>query len=65
MCTVPAMDGHGAQPMVCVAEETHDDRHSVCSSLDEALKDRRVLREGFNPFHPGAKKGVLVDVRLL
>ena len=41
--------------LVC-AEENHDDQHSGCSLLDKALKDRRVLREDFNLFHPGARK---------
>ena len=30
------------------AGETHDDQHSVCSLLDKAVNDRRVLREGFD-----------------
>ena len=41
--------------LVC-AEENHDDQYSGCSLLDKALKDRRVLREDFNLFHPGARK---------
>jgi hypothetical protein len=48
----PSWTGTARSPTVVLlfvsAEETHDDRHSVCSSIDEALKDR-VLREGFNP----------------
>ena len=55
------MDWHSAKPYVVwfVCRETHDDQHSICSSLNERLLPVR----GFFILVLG--RHVLVDIRLM